>query len=235
MDITSLADAIATAVAGPARQGLAGLDAAQVLALAAAMGWASGLRLYLVVFLVGLAGATGWMPLPAGLQVLSQPLVIGAAGLMVFVEFFADKIPGLDSLWDAVHTLIRIPAGAALAAGMFGGLGGVDAQGWTVVAALLGGTLAATAHAAKATTRAAVNTSPEPFSNIGLSLLGDALVPTMLWLAYAHPLVFFIVLALLLLAMIALTLLLLRFLRALIRRFSGRARQRSALESPSHR
>jgi len=235
MDIASLADAIATAVAGPARQGLAGLDAAQVLALAAAMGWASGLRLYLVVFLVGLAGATGWMPLPVGLQVLSQPLVIGAAGLMAFIEFFADKIPGLDTLWDAVHTVIRIPAGAALAASMFGGLGGTDAQVWTVIAALLGGTLAATAHAAKATTRAAVNTSPEPFSNISLSLLGDALVPTMLWLAYAHPLMFFIVLALLLLAMIALTLLLLRFLRALVRRFSSRAPLRFDDLSPPSR
>lgn len=215
MDLNQLASLIA-----PARSGLAGLDAAQVLALAAALGWASGLRLYLVVFLVGLSGALGWLPLPAGLQVLQKPLVLGAAGLMLLIEFLADKIPGLDSLWDAVHTLIRIPAGAALAAAMLGG----DAQSWSVLAALLGGTLAATAHAAKATTRAAVNTSPEPFSNIGLSLAGDALVPAMLWLAYAHPLAFFAVLAPLLLAMIALTLLLFRFLRALLQRLRGSAR-----------
>ena len=204
----------------PAQQGLAGLDTAQLLALAAAVGWASGLRLYLVVFIVGLSGALGWLPLPSGLQVLQQPLVIGAAGLMLFIEFFADKIPGLDSLWDLVHTVIRITAGAALAAGMLGGQG-VDGQTWTLLAALLGGTLAATAHAAKATTRAAVNTSPEPFSNIGLSLVGDALVPSMLWLAYAQPLTFFIVLGLMLLLMVTLIVVLFRFLRGLLRRLRG--------------
>ncbi|HEX2009973.1 MAG TPA: DUF4126 domain-containing protein [Roseateles sp.] len=197
------------------------LDTAQLLALAAAMGWASGLRLYAVVFLTGLAGALGWLPLPPGLQVLSQPLVLGAAGLMMAVEFFADKIPGLDTLWDLVHTLIRIPAGAALAAGMLGAYA-PDPQGWAVIAALLGGTLAATAHAAKATTRAAANTSPEPFSNIGLSLLGDAAVPTMLWLAYAHPAVFAVALLLALALMVALLVLLFRFLRGLWRRVFAR-------------
>jgi Domain of unknown function (DUF4126) len=92
------------------------LDTTHLLALAAALGWASGLRLYAVVFFTGLAGAMGWVPLPAGLQLLQQPLVLGAAGLMLAVEFFADKVPGLDSLWDGLHTVLRIPAGA-----VFGG------------------------------------------------------------------------------------------------------------------
>ena len=170
------------------------LDTAQLIALAGVLGWASGVRLYLVVFLTGLAGFMGWVTLPQGLHLLANPVVLGASGFMVLVEFFADKIPGLDSLWDVVHTMIRIPAGAALAAGVFGADNGVIA----LVAALLGGTLAATSHAAKATTRAAINTSPEPFSNIGASLLEDGLVPVALWLAVAHPLVFVVLLALVL-------------------------------------
>lgn len=196
---------------------LAGMDTTHLFAVAAALGWASGLRLYAVVFLTGLAGWLGWVHLPPGLQVLQHPAVLGAAGVMGAVEFFADKVPGLDSLWDAVHTVIRIPAGAALAAGMFGG----DSATWTTVAALMGGSLAATAHAAKATTRAAANTSPEPFSNLGLSLFGDALVPVMLWLSWAHPLAFFGLLAVAVLAMLAITVLLFKFLRALWRRLSN--------------
>src|ERR1044072_7685508 len=96
------------------------LDTTQLLSIAAALGWASGLRLYAVVFLPGLAGWMGWVDLPAGLHVLEHPAMLVASGSMLFVEFFADKIPGLDSLWDMVHTVIRIPAGAALAAGVFG-------------------------------------------------------------------------------------------------------------------
>jgi hypothetical protein len=194
------------------------LDTTQLLALAAALGWASGLRLYAVVFLTGLAGQLGWVPLPPGLQVLQHPVVLGASGLMLAVEFFADKIPGVDSLWDVAHTFIRIPAGVALAAAVFGG----DSTVWTTVAALMGGALAATSHAAKATTRAAVNTSPEPFSNIALSLLGDAAVPAMLWLAWAHPAWFFAGLAVAVLLMIVLIVVLFRFLRALVRRLTQR-------------
>jgi hypothetical protein len=136
---------------------------------------------------------------------------------MLVAEFFADKIPGLDSVWDAVHTFIRIPAGMALAAGVFGG----DSAVWTTVAALMGGALAATSHAAKATTRAAANTSPEPLSNLGLSLLGDAAVPAMLWLAWEHPVWFFVGLALSTAVMLALIVVLFRFLRALVRRWRG--------------
>jgi len=199
------------------------LDTTHLFAIAAALGWASGLRLYAVVFLTGLAGLLGWVPLPDGLRVLQQPLLLGASGLMLCVEFFADKVPGLDSFWDMVHTVIRIPAGALLAAGVFGG----DQASWMLIAALMGGTLAATSHVAKASTRAAVNTSPEPFSNIGLSLLGDAAVPTMLWLAWEHPLWFFAALAVAVTLMLGLTVLLLKFLRRLL------ARWRRAAPEPS--
>lgn len=196
------------------------LDTTQLLAIAAALGWASGLRLYAVLFLTGLAGHLGWVNLPDGLKLLQHPVMLGASGLMLAVEFLADKVPGLDTLWDALHTLIRIPAGAVLAAAVFGG----DSGAWQAAAALFGGTLAATAHAAKAATRAAVNTSPEPFSNLGLSLAGDAAVPTMLWLSWTHPLAFFVALVVAVAMALALTLLLLRFLRGLSRRFlPGRA------------
>lgn len=193
------------------------VDTAGLLAIAAALGWASGLRLYAVVFLTGLAGYSGWVQLPAGLQVLQSYAMLGASGVMLFVEFFADKIPGLDTLWDMVHTLVRIPAGAALAAAVFG----ADHSSWAMGAALMGGTLAATSHIAKATTRAAVNTSPEPFSNIGMSLLGDGVVPASLWLSWTHPEVFFAMLAVALVAMVTLTWLLAKFLRRLVRRVSG--------------
>ena len=198
------------------------LDTAQLIALAGALGWASGVRLYLVVLLTGLAGFMGWVALPQGLHLLANPVVLGASGFMVFVEFFADKIPGLDSLWDVVHSVIRIPAGAALAAGVFG----ADSSAMGLVAALMGGTLAATSFAAKATTRAAINTSPEPFSNIGASLLEDGMVPLGLWLAIAHPFVFVGLLALVLVLSVYLIRVCWRFLRQLFSRvariFSGK-------------
>lgn len=192
------------------------LDTTQLMAIAAGLGWASGLRLYAVVFLTGLAGFMGWVDLPHGLQLLQHPLMLGASGLMLFIEFFADKIPGVDTMWDVVHTVVRIPAGAALAAGVFG----ADHTTAAAVAAVLGGMLAATSHVAKASTRAAANTSPEPFSNIGLSLLGDGAVPVMLWLSWAHPLVFFGVLLLALLVMVVLIWVFAKFLRQLLRLLS---------------
>jgi hypothetical protein len=198
-------------VAQAASQAVSGLDAMQLFAVAAALGWASGLRLYAVVLLTGLAGWLGWVTLPAGLQVLQHPGVLVVSGALVLVEFVADKVPWVDSAWDALHTFIRIPAGAALAAGVFG----ADAGAWTFMAALMGGGLAATAHAAKATTRAAANTSPEPFSNIGLSLLDDAAVPLMLWLSWAHPVVFFVVLAVALVVMVGLIVVMFKFMRGL--------------------
>ncbi len=195
------------------------LDTTHLVALAAALGWASGLRLYAVLFITGAAGFLGWVSLPPGLQLLQSPWMLGASGLMFAVEFFADKIPGVDSLWDALHTVVRIPAGAALAAAVFGG----DQATWAAIAAVLGGTLAATAHTAKATTRAAANTSPEPFSNVALSLAGDAAVPAMLWLAFNHPLAFFGALALALIVGVVLIAVFFRFLRAVFARVRPRA------------
>jgi len=157
------------------------------IALAAALAWGSGLRAYAVVFVVGLAGALGWIELPGHLGVLAHPMVLMASGFMAGVEAFADKLPWLDSLWDAVHSFIRIPAGAALAAAVFGDSGGAT----EVTAAILGGALTAAVHLAKSGTRAAINTSPEPFSNWGASLAEDAAVPLGLWLAVVHPLAFF--------------------------------------------
>lgn len=202
---------------------LATLDTSHLLALAAALGWASGLRLYGVLFATGAVGLAGWLQLPPGLQILQHPLVLGASGLMLLVEFVADKIPWVDSLWDALHALLRVPAGAALAAAVFGG--DAQPQAWAWAAAIVGGSLAATAQLAKSATRAAVNTSPEPFSNIALSLAGDAAVPAMLWLAWAHPAWFAVALVLVVMAMLALTVLLLKFLKSLLgslrRRFGG--------------
>jgi hypothetical protein len=200
---------------------LQSLGTPELLALAAALGWASGLRLYLVVFLTGLAGWIGWLPLPPGLQVLQHPALLGASGFMLFIEFFADKIPWVDSMWDLVNSVIRVPAGAALAAGALG----ADSATLALVAALLGGTLAATSQAAKTSTRAAANASPEPFTNVGLSLLEEGLVVAALWLATNHPLVFAVLLVVIVLAMWWITWKLFRFLRALWRRVLGRAQE----------
>ncbi len=195
------------------------LDTTQLLAIAAGLGWASGLRLYAVVFLTGMAGYLGWVDLPSGLKLLQSPLLLGASALMLFVEFFADKIPGVDSLWDLIHTVVRVPAGAALAASVFG----ADQASWAMAAALMGGTLAATSHVAKATTRAAVNTSPEPFSNIAMSLLGDSVVPVSLWLSWEHPTAFFVALAVALVVMLGAIWVFAKFLRAIFGRLSGKA------------
>ena len=166
------------------------------LALAAALAWGSGLRAYAVIFLIGIAGATGVYPLPPHLELLQHPVVLAASGFMTFVEFFADKLPWVDSLWDAVHSFVRIPAGAALAAAVFGDSGSAA----TLAAALIGGTLAAGAHVAKSASRALANVSPEPFSNWGLSFGEDLLVPLALWLAMFHPYWLFGLLALFVIA-----------------------------------
>jgi len=163
------------------------------LALAAALAWGAGLRLYLVVFALGIASGLGWLSLPDHLSALAHPAVMAAAGFMTVIELFADKIPWLDSLWDSVQTLIRIPAGAAMAAAVFGDSGAA----MTLVAALLGGGLTAATHFSKAGARAAANTSPEPFSNLALSFGEDALVLGGGWLALTHPALFLGLLALL--------------------------------------
>ncbi len=201
------------------------LDLPQLIALAAVLGFASGIRLYAVLLIVGLIGTAGWVELPPGLAILQHPWVLGASAVMFAVEFLADKIPGVDSAWDAIQTFIRIPAGAALAAGVFGGL---DSASWTTAAAILGGTLAATSHFTKAGTRAAANTSPEPFSNVALSVTEDLVVGGLLWLVMTYPLVALgIVIALLLLAAWLLPKLI-RFLRRLVQGLVGNGGERAS-------
>jgi len=192
------------------------LDLAGLLALAAGLGWASGLRLYTTLFVVGLAGRLGWIALPPGLHLLEHPLVLGAAGLMLAIEFFADKIPLLDSVWDTVHTFIRIPAGAALAAMVFGGQG-IE---WQMAMAIIGGTLAAGTHFTKASARAMINASPEPFSNAAASAGEDVVVLAGLWLMFAHPWLMLALLVLLVALMIWLLPKLWRGIAGLIGRLS---------------
>lgn len=174
------------------------MDLIQSVALAGGMAWASGLRLYAVVFIAGLLGRYGFLQLPSTLQVLENPLVLGIAGFMLVMEFLADKIPAVDSVWDAVHTFIRIPAGALLAALA---LGDHD-PAWMVAAGLVGGTLTAGTHAAKAGGRALINTSPEPVSNVATSLGEDALVATGLFAAFQYPVVFLVLLGVFVLLLI---------------------------------
>ena len=163
-----------------------------VTVIAATMGvaWASGINLYAAILMLGFLGNTGSMELPADLQILENPAVMIAAAFMYCVEFFAAKVPGVDSAWDALHSFIRIPAGALLAAGMVGQLG-PEAE---LVGLVLGGTLAAGTHFTKAGSRVLVNTSPEPFSNIAISIGEDVIVVAGLWTALNHPVIFIIAL-----------------------------------------
>ena len=194
------------------------LDTAHLFALAAALGWASGVRLYLAVFLAGLAGALGWVDLPPGLHLLESPLVLGASAVLATLEIVADKIPAVNAVWDGLHTVVRVPGGALLAAGVFGG----DPTQWQLLAALAGGALAATSHVAKTTATASLATFPEPVTHAGISLVSDLAVPVMLWLAVTHPVLFGAALFVVLAGMIGASVLLFRFLRALARRLTGR-------------
>ena len=162
------------------------------VALASLLAWASGVRLYLVVFAVGLGGRLGYIDLPPGLHMLEHPWVIGAAGFMLAMEFLVDKVPHLDTLWDSVHTFIRIPAGALLAAGATGD----TVSAVTVAAGLLGGTITAGTHFTKAGGRALLNTSPEPLTNWAASFTEDAMVLGAIWFAFQYPIVFLALLAL---------------------------------------
>jgi hypothetical protein len=203
-------------------------DTLQLVALAGALGWASGIRLYAVLFIVGGLGFLGWIPLPGGLAALAHPWVLVASGLMFVVEFVADKIPGVDSLWDVVQTFVRIPAGAALAASVFG-----DAStAATLAAAILGGSLAAGSHFAKAGSRAVINTSPEPFSNWAASFGEELAVGTVLWLAFEYPAAAIIVLVLLVFLAVWLIGKCWRFVKALISRVTGAGGQPPSAAPP---
>ena len=203
-------------------------DTMQLVALAAALGWASGVRLYAVLFIVGGLGYLGWIPLPGGLAALAHPWVLVASGLMFTVEFVADKIPGVDSLWDVVQTFIRIPAGAALAASVFGDASTAAA----LAAAILGGSLAAGSHFAKSGSRAVINTSPEPISNWAASFGEELAVGTVLWLAFEHPVAAIVVVGVLVVLTVWLIGRCWRFVRALINRVTGTGGQPPSAAPP---
>jgi hypothetical protein len=170
----------------------------QTIALTMGVAWASGINLYGTLVALGVMTNMGYVDLPPDLQVVGDPLVIAAAGFMYIVEFFADKIPGVDTGWDTLHTLVRIPAGALLAAGAIGEVG----AGAEIAAALVGGTLAAGSHFTKAGTRVLINTSPEPFSNWTASITEDIAVFAGIWAAIQHPVLFLILLAIFIVMMI---------------------------------
>jgi hypothetical protein len=159
------------------------MDSLSQLALAGGLAWASGIRLYVTILVIGLLGRYGYLHLPEPLLVLQHAWVLAAAGIMAVGEFLADKIPAFDSFWDALHTFIRIPAGAFLAWGAMS-----DATpAAQMAAAIVGGLITSGTHLAKSGGRAAINTSPEPFTNWTASAGEDGLVLGGLWLAIAHP------------------------------------------------
>jgi hypothetical protein len=179
------------------------------IALTMGVAWASGINLYAAVAMLGLMGSLGYVELPESMAVVQDPLVIVAAAFMYCVEFVADKTPGVDTGWDALHTFIRIPAGALLAAGAVGDVN----PALSVMAGLLGGGVAAATHATKAGSRVLINTSPEPFSNWFASFAEDIAVFAGLWAALNHPVIF---IALFLLFMLALWWLLPRLWRGVV-------------------
>jgi hypothetical protein len=170
----------------------------ETIALTMGAAWASGINLYAAILVLGILGTTGNISLPPDLNILMDPLVLGAAGLMYVIEFVTDKIPGVDTGWDALHTFVRIPGGALLAAGAVGEVNPAVA----VAAAIVGGGLAAGAHATKSGTRVLINASPEPVTNWLTSLVEDLSVFVGLWFALHHPFFFLVLLLLFVLLMI---------------------------------
>jgi len=170
----------------------------ETLALSMGAAWGSGINLYATVLMLGYLVHTGNIDLPPDLMILANPLVMGAAGLMYSVEFFADKIPGVDTGWDTLHTFIRIPAGAMLAAGAIGDI----SPAVEISAALVGGGLAASTHATKAGSRVLINTSPEPFTNWTASIAEDIAVFVGIWASIQHPTFFVFALIVFILVMV---------------------------------
>lgn len=169
-----------------------------VIAMSMGGAWASGINLYAAILMLGIMGATGNVDLPPGLEVLSDPMVIGATGLMYCVEFFADKVPGVDNGWDAIHTFVRVPAGAILAAGAVGDVSSAA----SIAAGILGGGMALGTHSLKAGSRVLINTSPEPVSNWTASITEDLAVIGGLWTALHYPTLFVVFLIFFILLMI---------------------------------
>ncbi|MFA5982917.1 MAG: DUF4126 domain-containing protein [Methylococcaceae bacterium] len=173
-------------------------DISTILALSMGLAWASGINLYATLFTLGYLANTGNITLPENLQIVADPMVMAAAGFMYCIEFFADKTPGIDTAWDTLHTFIRIPAGAMLAAGAVGDLN----PAVELAAAIVGAGLTATTHASKAGSRVLINTSPEPFSNWAASISEDVAVVTGVWTCINHPTLFLLLLGLFILLMI---------------------------------
>ena len=188
-----------------------GIELTSTVALAAGAAWASGINLYAALLMMGILGSTGSLTLPSDLEILTHPLVITAAGFMYCVEFFADKMPGVDTGWDVLHTFIRIPAGATLAAAAVGELD----PAMQLAAFIIGGGLAAGSHTAKAGSRAMINMSPEPVSNWSASVTEDVMVIGGLWAALNYPVVFLSLLAVFLLVLVWLLPKLFRALRSI--------------------
>jgi hypothetical protein len=180
------------------------------IALTMGSAWASGINLYATIGMLGFLAATGNIVLPEQLEVLQNPLVIGAAGLMYMVEFFADKTPGVDTGWDTIHSFIRIPAGAMLAAGAVGEV----SPALVVTAGILGGAVSGTSHALKSGSRVLINTSPEPFSNWTASIVEDIAVIGGIWAALHHPAIFLVLFVLFILLAIYLIPKLIKGIRA---------------------
>jgi len=193
---------------------IAAMNPIETLGLVLGAGFSSGLSLYATVATLGVLQRFGVIHLPQSLEILGHPAVLGTAILLYVVEFLADKIPYVDSIWQAVHTFIRPPAAALLA---FGAMGSAPAQ-WRWAAALLAGGVALTAHSTKASARAAANVSPEPFSNWTLSFGEDLLSVWLTWLATAHPLAAIVTVCGLILLSAILLYYLFRFLRNTLRR-----------------
>ena len=200
-----------------------------IIALSMGAAWASGINLYAAILTLGLLGATGQMTLPADLQILTTPIVMIAAGVMFCVEFFADKVPGVDTGWDTIHSFIRIPGGALLAAGAVG-----DVNPAVMIAAgILGGGLAAGTHAAKAGSRVLINTSPEPFTNWIASFGEDIAVIAGLWAALVHPWFFLACLVVFILLLIWLLPKLWRGIKAVFAKLASLFRRTSTPATPS--
>jgi len=196
------------------------MEPLQQLGLAMGTAWTSGINLYATVAALGIAQASGLVELPPGLEVLANPAVIVVAVFMYFVEFFADKVPYVDSGWDAVHTFIRVPAGALLAARALGPTN----PALEVVAALAGGSIALAAHGTKATARLAINASPEPFTNWAASITEDVVAFVGVWAAFQHPYVMLVLVLGFLALAIYLVPKILRTLRAMFRKITGKGK-----------
>jgi len=204
------------------------MDITALIALSMGAAWASGLNLYAACAVLGLMGATGSMDLPAGMEMLQNPWVIAAAGAMYVVEFFADKVPGVDSAWDTIHTFIRVPAGAVLAATVFADTSTAE----MLAAGAAGGVLSAATHTIKAGSRLLINTSPEPVTNWTASVTEDVTVFGGLWLALAHPAVFIGVLVVFILLAIWLIPKLWRAIRFLFKKIAKLFGKETAEEPP---